>query len=165
MKAILPTETELQLTNSPSISGNLISTAELRLLAAIGFFAAKSGYLAVAVRIFEALRILRPGATFPFIGLAIAYLAVDMATDAVSVLRDRGARECTDSSELSIWLSLSYHQSGNHAQALAQLRTSLISDPAEVASPLAGYLSSMLGSRSMKLDWPMPASVTEEPQT
>ena len=164
MKATLPTATAEQHAVFDDASRELVSANELRLLSAIGFFAAKSGCLAVAIRIFESLRTLRPGATFPFIGLAVAYLAVGMDSEAVHVLRDRGVRECEDDNELRLWLALAYYQSGNHTQAIAELQASLKREPAEASHPLAERLSILLGSRSMKLDWPSPAPISEVPE-
>jgi hypothetical protein len=68
---------------------NALSIDEVRLLSSVGFMAAKSGCLVPALRIFEALAVLRPGVGFPFIGMALAYLAVGMPAEAVCVLRDR----------------------------------------------------------------------------
>ena len=164
MKATLPTATAEQHADFDGALREPISANELRLLAAIGFFAAKSGCLAVAIRIFESLRTLRPGTTFPFIGLAVAYLAVGMDSEAVHVLRDRGVRECEDDNEIRLWLALAYHQSGNHTQAIAELQALLKREPAEASHPLAERLSRLLGSRPMKLDWPSPAPISEVPE-
>lgn len=164
MRATLPTAPAEQHADFDGTSRELISANELRLLAAIGFFAAKSGCLAVAIRIFESLCTLRPGTTFPFIGLAVAYMVVGMDSEAVYVLRDRGVRECKDDNELRLWLALAYHQSGNHAQAIAELQAWLKREPAEASHPLAERLSRLLGSRPMKLDWPSPAPISEVPE-
>ena len=98
----------------PSIASNIIGrnaglrstpldSSEVRLLAAIGLWAAKSGYLVPAVRIFEALIILRPGVEFPYIGLAMAYMAVGMHNDASHTLNQRAQQAGIKPAPLMVW--------------------------------------------------------------
>lgn len=136
---------------------------EMRLMASIGFMAAKSGCLVPAIRIFEALSLLRPRAAFPFIGMAIAYISVGMGGEAVYVLRDRAMAACEDRAELELWLCLALQQAGNHAAALAEFGHLMSHQPQEELSPLARRLAGLLGVRSAEPEWPTPAPVSDVP--
>lgn len=138
-----------------------VSTEEIRLLSSIGFMAAKSGCLVPAVRIFEALAVLRPVAAFPFIGLAVAYLAVGMAGEAVHVLRDRALKACADTTELKMWLSLALLQAGNQSAALKEYESSMRGMDSVDLPPIARMLTVMLGGRPDVPTWPVPAQVAD----
>ena len=138
-----------------------VSAEEIRLLSSLGFMAARSGCLVPAVRIFEALAVLRPGAAFPFIGLAIAYLAVGMAGEAVHVLRDRALKTCSDRAELKMWLSLAFLQAGNQSAALREYESSLRSMDSVELPAIARTLTKMLGGRPDMPTWPVPAPVAD----
>lgn len=138
-----------------------LSTEEIRLLSSIGFMAAKSGCLVPAVRIFESLTVLRPGAAFPFVGLAVAYLAVGMTGEAVHVLRDRALKSCIDSLELKMWLSLALLQAGNQSAALKEYESSMRDLDSEQLPAIARMLAVMLGGRPDVPTWPVPAPVAD----
>lgn len=141
---------------------NSITSDEVRLLAAIGFLAAKSGCVAPAIRIFESLGKLRPGAVFPFIGLSIAYIAVGMHPEAMHVLTERAADACNDDDSLFLWRSLAFHQSGNRSGAAAALQTYLSGPSADGLHGLADKLTKELGLRTSIPDWPSPAVVSDQ---
>lgn len=138
-----------------------LSSDDIRLLSSVGFMAAKAGCLVPAVRIFEALAVLRPGVAFPFIGMAIAYLAVGMAGEAVHVLRERAIPSCADRADLGLWLSLALQQAGEHAAAKRAFGAATSSLSADDMPSLARSLSVLLGARSEVPDWPTPAAITE----
>lgn len=134
----------------------------VRLLAAIGFLAAKSGCVAPAIRIFESLVKLRPGTVFPYIGLSIAYMAVGMNPDAIHVLTERAADACTEDDALCLWQSLVFHQSGNRSLAAASLQKHLSGPSADGLQTLADKLTKELGLRTSMPDWPLPAVVSDQ---
>lgn len=138
-----------------------LSPADVRLLSAIGFMAAKSGFLIPALRIFDSLRILRPLAAFPWVGMSVAYMAVGMAGEAVHVLRDRAPETCTEPDDLRPWLCLALQQSGNHHAALKEFSLLAATLPAELWSPVTRRLAHMLGARTDTPGWPMPAPVSD----
>jgi hypothetical protein len=135
--------------------------ADVRLLSAIGFMAAKSGCLVPALRIFESLHLLRPQAAFPLIGMAVAYMAVAMPGEAVHVLRERASECCLGTDDLRPWLCLALQQSGNQHAALKEFRVLTEDLPAESWSPMIRRLALLLGARTDTPDWPMPASVSD----
>lgn len=142
-----------------------ITSDDVRLLAAIGFLAAKSGCVAPAIRIFESLLKLRPGAAFPYIGLSIAYMAVGMNPDAIHVLTERTADACTEDDTLCLWQSLAFHQSGNRALAASALQKHISGPLADGCYALTERLSKELGLRPSTPDWPLPAVVLDQEAT
>ncbi|MBS7777592.1 tetratricopeptide repeat protein [Acidovorax sp. CCYZU-2555] len=64
----------------------LPSKDDLQLLTQVGFLAAGRGDVAAALRIFEALALLRPDRSFAYVGLATALLNAGRAGDAVQRL-------------------------------------------------------------------------------
>ena len=141
---------------------NSITPDDIRLLAAIGFMAAKSGCVAPAIRIFESLVKLRPGAVFPYVGLSIAYMAVGMNPDAIHVLTERAADTCTEDDTLCLWQSLAFHQSGNRSLAAAALKKHISGPLADGNYALTDKLSKELGLRPSMPDWPLPAVVSDQ---
>ncbi len=62
------------------------SSDDVQLLTQVGFLAAGRGDVAAALRIFEALALLRPDRSFAFVGLTIALLNAGRASEAVQRL-------------------------------------------------------------------------------
>jgi hypothetical protein len=63
-----------------------LEPVEIRRLASIGFHGLLNGKPLVALRLFESLAVLRPEATFPLIGSALALLATGRPEEAAWVL-------------------------------------------------------------------------------
>ena len=144
-----------------NVDDTTLSRNEIRLLSSVGFLAAKAGCLVPAVRIFESLAVLRPGQAFPFIGMAIAYLAVGMAGEAVKILRDRAIPSCPDVAGLGLWLSFALQQAGDHAAAKRELGEASRSLSSEDLPSLARILAILLGARPEIPDWPTPAPLID----
>jgi predicted Zn-dependent protease len=140
----------------------LITSDDVRLLAAIGFLSAKSGCVAPAIRIFESLIKLRPGAVFPFIGLSIAYMAVGMSPESLYVLTERATTTRTEDDTLYLWRSLAFHQSGNRTQASTALQKYLSGPLVDDHHALVEKLTKELGLRPVVPDWPLPAVVSDQ---
>lgn len=89
----------------------------MQLLAEIGFIGAQAGQPAAARAIFESLSVLRPDSTLPYIGLAMADLAVDRPQDAARTLRDKGLKQHPADPELMAFLGLALKGAGQQAEA------------------------------------------------
>ncbi|WJF89293.1 hypothetical protein QS306_09170 [Paraburkholderia bonniea] len=92
-----------------------LDSDEIRLLTSIGFIAASIGALRHATEIFEALRLLRPGAPFPYIGVAVALMNAGRPADAAQFLQRHATPACPTDVTLQTFLALAHRQSGeNH---------------------------------------------------
>jgi predicted Zn-dependent protease len=140
---------------------SVITSDEIRLLAAIGFLAGKSGCAAPAIRIFQSLITLRPRSEFPYIGLSIAYMAVGMNTEAVHALTERACNARTQSDSLELWRSLAFHLAGSRSLAAASLQKYSEDISVNVHTALVDKLSGELGLRATQPDWPLPAMVSD----
>lgn len=138
-----------------------LDSSEIRLLSAIGFWAAKSGYLVPAVRIFEALIILRPGAEFPYIGLAMAYMAVGMHDDASHTLNQRAQQAGIESAPLMIWRALGDYLSGDISKAKQHLNQCSESGGRLSEANLRERLSQLIGLIPTRPTWPTPCPVSD----
>ncbi len=95
-----------------SVSNEILWRNEIRLLAAIGFMAARKGLYIQASEIFEGIIKNRPNSPFGYLGLALAKISVGDPEQAISVLRNRGLVNIPDSSELTAWLAVFLQFSG-----------------------------------------------------
>lgn len=104
---------------------------DTRLLAALGFMAARMGLVEQASAIFESLALIRPQASFPYVGLAIANLSVAQANKAVDLLQNSALAKFPDEVELRLWLAIAQHYAGESAKG-AELFRNLQSDDANL---------------------------------
>lgn len=138
----------------------VLQEAEIRVLSALGFMAARSGQLIPCLRIFEALTLLRPGKAFPYIGMAIGYLAVNMASTAVELLQSKALPVCEDDSEIHLYLSLALFQSGQSVGAMRLLDSwKEVSGDFLKCNSLARRLCELIEANSRSDRLPVPASV------
>ncbi|WP_345539412.1 tetratricopeptide repeat protein [Variovorax defluvii] len=89
----------------------------MQLLAQIGFFAAQSGQRGAAAALFSALRVVRPEAVLPWIGLALADMGAGRAGEAARFLRDEALRAHPADPELCTFLGLALIEAGHLAEA------------------------------------------------
>jgi hypothetical protein len=143
----------------------LIAAEDIRLLAAIGFLASKSGCVAPAIRIFQALIKLRPQADYPYIGLSIAFMAVGMNSAAIEVLMERESPTNSESDSMDLWRSLAFHLAGNRSSAAASLKKYATTGSANTNQALIEKLTRELGLRASVPDWPSPAVVSDHEAT
>lgn len=94
-----------------------LSRQDLQLLAQIGFFAAQSGQRGAAAALFAALRVVRPDAVLPWIGLAVADMGAGRAAEAARLLRDEALREHPADPELCAFLGLALIEAGHVTEA------------------------------------------------
>ncbi len=138
----------------------LMTPAEIRLLSALGFMAARSGLVVPAIRIFEGLAVLRKDKAFPYVGLALAMICVGAYGDAANVLRERGLAACPGDAEIAVYLVLALQLAGRTSEAEAMARelpsgTALASGLQALVKSVSGLAD---GQRAGEL--PRPASVT-----
>lgn len=80
---------------------------DVRLLAAVGFMAARCGLGELAKRIFQGLSVLRPAADFPRIGMVMAHLCTGHAEEALQYIAECGSDCLAMSPELHALNALS----------------------------------------------------------
>lgn len=89
----------------------------MRLIAEIGFIGAQAGQAAASRALFQALQVLRPESTLPFIGRAMAELGSDQPQEAARILRDEGLKQYPADAELMAFLGLALHEAGQSAES------------------------------------------------
>ncbi len=154
---------EPPLANSPAkdalTADSLMTPAEIRLLSALGFMAARSGHVVPAIRIFEGLTVLRKDKAFPYVGLALAMICVGAYGDAARVLRERGLLACPGDPEIEAYLGLALQLAGRMSEAAAvtrelQARKDLSSGLQALVKTVSGLADGQPAS-----DRPRPAAV------
>jgi hypothetical protein len=141
---------------------DVLTEGDIRLLAALGFMAARSGQLVPCIRIFEGLAVLRPSKAFPFIGMAVGYLAVGMASTAIDILRRRHVQDITADPEIQLYLALALYQDGQSAAALDMIEIWRHSKGESTADfQLGKRLSELLATGKGSGRLPVPALVVD----
>jgi tetratricopeptide (TPR) repeat protein len=139
-----------------------VTSEEVKLLAQIGFLAATSGYVVPAIRLFEGLRVLRPGQAFPFIGLALARMTVGAFQDAVRVLREEGLRAVPESEEIQVYLGLALALAKQPQDAQRLLNTLLAKNHLDTPQiELAQGIQAQIEGYAAQKMHPKPAKVIE----
>ncbi|WP_077001583.1 M48 family metallopeptidase [Variovorax sp. KK3] len=87
-------------------SSEVLSRAELRLLAEIGFMACTTRHARQAHAIFEGLNLLRPGHASVVIGLAMVSMCKGQFEDAVRVLREDGLHKHPHDEDVQLMLGI-----------------------------------------------------------
>ncbi|WP_260986114.1 hypothetical protein [Bordetella genomosp. 13] len=95
----------------------MLDADEARLLTEVGMLAARAGDVARADAIFEALRLVRPGRAYPYIGLALARIAAGRAAEAARLLEQAGSIDAAERSQVQAWLGLALRQAGRAADS------------------------------------------------
>lgn len=75
---------------------------DVRLLAAVGFMAARSGLGELAKRIFQGLSVIRPEADFPRIGMVMAHLCTGDGEKALQYIAECGSQCLAMSPEFEV---------------------------------------------------------------
>jgi hypothetical protein len=89
----------------------------MRLLAEIGFIGTNSGQTAATRALFGALQTLRPDSNLPFIGRALAELAIELPQNAVRILRDEGLKQFPGDAEIMAFLGVALQDAGEGTEA------------------------------------------------
>jgi len=99
-----------------------LSRADMQLVARMGFAAARSNQISPARTIFRALRVARPEAVLPFVGLAVTEVAAGRAAEAARLLRDEALREHPGDAQVAAFLGWALAESGRRDEAQKVLR-------------------------------------------
>ncbi|WP_159910928.1 M48 family metallopeptidase [Pantoea sp. 18069] len=118
---------------------------DVQLLTQVGFLAAGRGDAPRALRIFEALALLRPDHAFAFVGLATALLNAGRAIDAVQRLHTVRLPDGPESDMLEAFKGLALQLAGRSSestyvlrQVVGRARTATASEGALLAARLLG---------------------------
>ena len=103
--------------NNAAATAFPLSREDLQLIAQIGFYAAQSNQQGAATALFRALRVVRPDAVLPFVGLALADMGAGRHAEAARFLRDEALREHPGDPELCAFLGLALTEAGRGAEA------------------------------------------------
>ncbi len=115
---------------------------EIRLLVSIGFHGALNGKPDAALRLFEALGVLRPQDGFPHIGSAVALMAVGRPNEAARVLEEVLTRRPDDDLvRVFLGMTLRLANRGHHARAVLAILAERDSD-----TPIARLARQLLES-------------------
>ncbi len=94
----------------------MLDADDARFLAEVGMLAAGAGDVARADVIFGALRELRPGRAYPYLGLALARLAAGRAAEAAQLL-ERAPVDTAERGQLQAWHGLALQLAGRGAES------------------------------------------------
>jgi predicted Zn-dependent protease len=95
----------------------VLAADDARLLTEVGFLAAAAGDAARAETIFKALRRLRPGAAYPLIGLAVAWMNAARAPEAVALLESAVLADTEDPALLDAWRGFALQLAGRNGES------------------------------------------------
>jgi Flp pilus assembly protein TadD len=119
-----------------------LAAEEVRELVSIGFHGLLNGKGQDALRLFEALTLLRPGDGFPRIGNALALSSLGRPAEAARVLEAAlASRPHDDSIRLFLGMTLRFANRGHHARAVLSPLVSRCDDSS--ATRLARHLSDL----------------------
>ena len=101
----------------------VVAPDTIRLLTEIGLLAAGRGRLRECQEIMQGIAALRPGASQPFIAVALAYLNAGRPADAVRLLRDEAlpAVNPEEADMVRAFLGLSLHLDGRPRECIETL--------------------------------------------
>ena len=106
---------------------SLLSAADMKLMAQIGFMACNARHGAAAFEIFEGMRELRPDQSWPLIGLAMANMSTGKPEEAVRLLRDQALPAHPGDEELIVFLGIALRAARRAAESVKVLKELLAS--------------------------------------
>ena len=118
---------------------------DLQLLTQVGFLAAVRGDLRRALRIFEALALLRPERAFPFVGLVTAFMHSGRASEAVARLQAVCLPAGPESDMLEAFRGLALQLAGRQSESTYVLRQVVMGARHAAPSEGALFASRLLG--------------------
>ncbi len=118
----------------------VLEADDARCLAEVGFLAAGRGDVTRADAIFNALRALRPGRAYPWLGLAVARLNAGRADEAVRLLEQGEASAAAERGLLSAWRGLALQLAGRNAESVRLLQACANADAGGEGPALARSL-------------------------
>ncbi|CAB3875898.1 hypothetical protein LMG3328_03034 [Achromobacter ruhlandii] len=123
----------------------VLDADDARILAEVGFLAAGRGDVPHADAIFQALRALRPGRAYPWLGLALARLNAGSADEAVRLLEQGEASAAGERALLAAWRGLALQLAGRKAESTRVLQACAQGAAGDEGAALA---RSLLGLRN-----------------
>lgn len=147
--------------NAVSENKEVLSVEEIRLLAEIGFMAARARHVTGARQIFEGLSVLRPGQAFVHLGMALASLGAGDPDGAAAMLRDKALRECPGADDLTVFLAIALKeaQRGDESRRVLQ---DMLAQPA-AASPARRLAANLLAGQPGGLPAPLRVPDVKRP--
>jgi hypothetical protein len=124
---------------------------DVRLLAAVGFMAARSGLTGLAIRIFQGLSVIRPEADFPRIGMVISYLCRGDCEKALQYVAECDKQRLSINPELRALKALSLNLLGRLVEA-SELIDTVIDDSSYSPEihPIAEKIITLFDSSAMQ---------------
>lgn len=118
---------------------------DVQLLLQVGFLAAGRGEVAAALRIFEALAVLRPDQAFGFVGLGSALMNAGRAGEAVQRLQAVRLPPGPEADMLDSFKGVALQLAGRHSESRALLRQLVLRAPTAIPSPGTLLAARLLG--------------------
>ncbi len=131
---------------------------DMQLLAQIGFLAANRGNLRLALRIFEALAVLRPERAFPFVGIITAFMNKGRAGEAVERLQTVRLPAGPESDMLDAFKGLALQLAGKTGESTYLLRQVVMRGRNAAPSEGAMFASRLLGEKTSAISPALSAS-------
>lgn len=138
-----------------------LSSAEIRLLAELGFSALNAGYVVLALAIFHNLRVLRPEHAFSYIGIALSQMAMGSFHEAVTCLSAADLVVTVERDDLQLYRGLASTLSGNLVAADRIL--SELSKESGLDDQQRFFLNTLLQKKHLLAGatrWPTPAKIS-----
>ncbi len=134
-----------------------IAADDVRLLAAVGFLAARSGLTDRAMRIFRGLAVVRPEDDFPLTGIVLSHLAAGECKEALQIISGLKCQRINASVDLRALKALVLHLLKRSPEATRLIAT-VINDPSfsDADHSLAGKVAVLLDSTANELAIPVP---------
>ena len=130
---------------------------DIQLLIQVGFLAAGRRELAAALRIFEALAVLRPDQAFGYVGLGSALMNAGRAGEAVQRLQSVHLPPGPDADMLDSFKAVALQLAGRHSESRSLLRQLLQRAGPAATSPGAHLAARLLGEAPDMQPRPAPA--------
>lgn len=130
---------------------------DVQLLIQVGFLAAGRGQVAAALRIFEALAVLRPDQAFAFVGMGSALMNAGRAAEAVQRLQAVSLPPGAEADMLDSFKAVALQLAGRHSESRSLLRQLLLRAGQAAPSPGARLAARLLGEASDMQPRPAPA--------
>jgi len=128
---------------------------DIQLLTQAGFLAAGLGNTAAALRIFEALAVLRPHHAFGYVGLGSALMNAGRAAEAVQRLQAVSLPPGAEADMLDSFTAVALQLAGRHSESRSLLRQLVLRASPAAPSHGARLAAHLLGEASDKP--PIPA--------
>lgn len=135
----------------------LTESDDIQLLTQAGFLAAGRGNVAAALRIFQALALLRPDQAFGYVGLGSALMNAGRAGEAVQRLQSVQLPPGAEADMLDSFKAVALQLAGRHSESRLLLRQLLQRAATDAPSPGGQLAARLLGEGPEMPSRPTPA--------